>query len=91
MTSKRTREFHALYDTLPAGVQRQADKAYAQFQADPDYAGLNFKPVGGDPVWYSVRVGIGYRAVCIRADDGSYIWFWIGTHAAYDNLLKQRG
>ncbi len=90
MKSKRTRQFHDLYNTLPFAVQRQADKAYAQFQDDPDYAGLNFKPVGRDPVWYSVRVGISYRAVCTRDDDGTYVWFWIGTHAEYDKLLKQR-
>ena len=90
MKSKRTRAFRDLYDALPPAIQRQADKAYRQFADDPNYAGLNFKPVGGDPVWYSVRIGIGYRAVCVRADDESYVWFWIGTHADYDKLLKQR-
>lgn len=90
MKSTRTREFHNLYDALPFVVQRQADKAYAQFQDDPDYAGLNFKPVGRDPIWYSVRIGINYRAVCTRDDDGTYVWFWIGSHAEYDKLLKQR-
>ena len=89
MKSKRTREFRERYDALPVSVQRQADKAFAQFQEDPDYAGLNFKQVSSDPVWYSVRVGLSYRAVCVRSDDG-YIWFWIGSHADYDKLLKHK-
>jgi len=88
--SQRTREFHNLYDALPPAVQRLADKAYKQFEDDPNYAGLNFKSVGGDPTWYSARIGISYRALCRRAEDGAYIWFWIGTHAEYDRLLKLR-
>jgi hypothetical protein len=90
VTSHRTREFHDLYNALSPAVQRQADKAYAQFAEDPNYAGLNFKDLGGDPTWYSARIGISYRALCRRAEDGNYIWFWIGTHAEYDKLLKQR-
>ncbi len=90
MKSVRTREFHTLYDALPLAVQRQADKAYAQFEHDPTYSGLNFKSVGGDPSWYSARISITYRALCRRAADGTYVWFWIGTHAEYDKLLKQR-
>ena len=58
-------------------------------QKTPDYPALNFKPLEGDPVWYSVRIGINYRAVCAREGD-TCIWFWIGSHAEYDNLLKQR-
>ena len=71
-------------------IQRQADKAYAQFEHDPNYAGLNFKSLGGDPTWYSARIGINYRALCRRDEEGTYVWFWIGTHAEYDRLLKQR-
>lgn len=90
MKSHRTREFRDLYDALPPAVQRQADKAYAQFEKDPNHAGLNFKSVGGDPTWYSARIGIGHRALCRRAKDSTYVWFWIGTHADYDKMLKRR-
>lgn len=90
MKSKRTRAFHELYDALPRGVRQQANKAYRQLEANPYHAGLNFKQVSSDPLWYSVRIGISYRAVCARAEDGCYVWFWIGSHADYDDLLKQR-
>jgi hypothetical protein len=36
---------------------------------------------------WSARVGIGYHALAVEAADG-LVWFWIGTHAAYDKLLR---
>jgi hypothetical protein len=36
---------------------------------------------------FSVRVGLHYRAVALR-DQDTLIWFWIGTHADYDHLLR---
>ena len=89
MKSKRTRKFHDLYEALPEGVQKQADRAYDTFVENPNYPSLNFKQLEGDPVWYSARIGINYRAVCVR-DGDSYVWLWIGSHAEYDNLLKHR-
>jgi hypothetical protein len=37
-------------------------------------------------VW-SVRVGLDYRALATAEADG-YSWFWIGTHAEYDRLVR---
>jgi hypothetical protein len=34
-----------------------------------------------------VRVGLRYRALAVEAD-GSFVWFWIGSHADYDALIK---
>ena len=38
---------------------------------------------------FSVRITGGYRAVGVRAGE-EMVWFWIGTHAAYERLLAQR-
>jgi hypothetical protein len=35
-----------------------------------------------------VRVGIGWRALGVREQD-AMVWFWIGSHAEYDQILKQ--
>ena len=86
MTSHVTRRFCAMFAALPAHVQRQAREAYRLFRQDPSHAGLHFKQVHADPLLYSARVGISYRAVCVR-DGPTVVWFWIGTHAAYDQLL----
>lgn len=88
MKSRTTRKFRELLAELPAHVQRQADEAYALFASDPSHPGLRFKQVHPDPPIYSARVGIGYRAVGAMREDG-IVWFWIGSHADYDQLLKQ--
>jgi hypothetical protein len=33
-----------------------------------------------------VRVGRRHRALAVAVDDG-LLWFWIGTHAAYDAMV----
>jgi hypothetical protein len=37
--------------------------------------------------YVSARVGLRYRALAVEVDDG-LLWFWIGSHADYDQLLK---
>ncbi|HEX6039589.1 MAG TPA: hypothetical protein VFZ20_16175 [Longimicrobium sp.] len=70
-------------------MQEQARQAYRQFVNDPQHPGLRFKPVHPSQPIYSARVGRGYRAVGVL-DGDTVIWYWIGSHAEYDQLLKQR-
>jgi hypothetical protein len=37
---------------------------------------------------YSVRAGIGWRAVGVMKNSDTIVWFWIGSHSEYDKLLK---
>jgi hypothetical protein len=48
---------------------------------------LDFKLVGRHTPSYSVRIAIGWRALGYKHGD-TVIWFWIGTHAEYDKLLR---
>jgi hypothetical protein len=34
-----------------------------------------------------VRIGIHYRALAVE-EGNDVVWFWIGTHAEYDLLLR---
>ncbi len=77
-------EFWDLYEKLPINVRTLADKNYALLKEDPKHPSLHFKCVGK---FWSVRVGIRYRALAIEIDDG-YLWFWIGSHSQYDRLTK---
>jgi hypothetical protein len=86
MKSSVTKEFHHLLSQLPAIVQEQAARAYAFWRTDPYHNSLQFKRVSRRQPIYSVRVGLGYRALGLRVDDHIY-WFWIGPHAEYDKLL----
>lgn len=87
MNSKTTREFRELLSELPARVQRQAREAYALFRQNPAHPGLRFRQVHPTPPIYSARVGIGYRAVGSLEGD-TVVWFWMGSHAEYDRLLR---
>lgn len=75
--------FWRAYEALPVAVQRVADRSFALLKADPHHPSLRFKRVGR---YWSVRVGLHYRALGTEAPDG-ILWFWIGTHAEYDALV----
>ncbi len=74
---------------LTPDARRQAIAAYRLFAEDPFHNGLQFKRIGQRRNLWSARVGIHYRAVGERIDD-RILWYWIGTHAEYDQLLKGR-
>jgi len=76
--------FWDAYRQLPANVQDLADRSFELLKATPRHPSLHFKKVGR--LW-SVRVGVGYRALAVP-DGDDVIWFWIGSHAAYDRLLR---
>ena len=87
MTSKTTKRFRSAFAALPYHVQSQARKAYCPFRKDPDHPSLQFKKVHSSEPIYSARVSLGYRALAVRENE-ELIWFWIGSHAEYDRLLK---
>lgn len=76
-------EFWACYRALPKPVQELADKSFALLKNDPYHPSLHFKKVGR---FWSVRIGLFYRALGINIPEG-VLWFWIGSHADYDNLV----
>lgn len=87
MKSRTTERFRKCFKRLPAQIQQRARKAYKLFQEHPDHPGLRFKRVHLTEPIVSVRVGLGYRALGIQHDD-EIVWFWIGSHSDYDNLVS---
>jgi hypothetical protein len=79
-----SRAFWEVYEKLPEQVRALADKNYALLKSDPRHPSLQFKKVGR---FWSVRVGLRYRALAVEAD-GDLVWFWIGSHADYDTLIR---
>jgi hypothetical protein len=83
--SRTTRRFREAYADLPEGIRRQARQAYLLFRNNPRHPSLRFKKVDEKTNTYSVRIGLGYRA--LGALKGSrMVWFWIGSHAEYERL-----
>ncbi len=87
MTSRTTRRFRDAYKRLPEHVRRRAREAYQRFKSDPNHRSLRFKKVHATEPIYAARVGLGYRALAV-VDGDVAVWFWIGTHADYDQLLR---
>lgn len=77
-------EFWAAYQKLPGQVRLLADKNFALLKDDPSHPSVHLKKVGR---YVSARVGRQYRALAVEVDDG-LLWFWIGTHAVYDRLIR---
>lgn len=76
--------FWNTYELLPKAVRQVADKNYALLKENPRHPSLHFKKIGR---YWSVRAGIHHRALAVEAEDG-LLWFWIGSHADYDRLVK---
>jgi hypothetical protein len=77
-------EFWHHFKQLPISVQSLARKNFGLLKGDPRHPSLRFKKVGE---YWSVRVGLDYRALA-RERDGQMVWFWIGSHDAYERRLK---
>jgi mRNA-degrading endonuclease RelE of RelBE toxin-antitoxin system len=88
MKSSVTRAFRKKLEELPTSVQDQAAKTYALWCSDPYHNSLQFKRVSQRQPIYSARVSLNYRVVGLLEDDHIY-WFWIGTHAEYDDFLAR--
>ena len=87
MTSHTTPRFWAAYRELPTETRELARKAYRLFRENPQHPSLQFKKIHDREPVYSVRVALAYRAVGVLKDN-EITWFWIGSHADYDRLLK---
>ncbi len=78
--------FWSCYEKLPKRIRQLADKSFELLKTDPKHPSLHFKKVGD---FWSVRVGIRYRALGVEVKDG-LIWFWIGSHSDYENLIRPK-
>jgi hypothetical protein len=85
--SRTTKKFRDLFDSLPRATQDKAKAAYALWSANPDHRSLRFKKVHSTLPVYSVRIDLDWRAVGILNGE-AVVWFWIGSHADYERLLR---
>jgi hypothetical protein len=69
--------FWEAYAKLPDTVRALADKNYALLKDDPQHPSLHLKKVGR---FWSVRVGLRYRALAVESGD-DLIWFWTARTA----------
>lgn len=87
MNSRTTRRFRRAFAQLPEEMKERAREAYRLFCDNPYHPGLRFKRVHPTDPIYSVRIGLGYRAVGALEGNTIY-WYWIGGHTDYDRLIS---
>ena len=87
MKSQVNDDFLAGFARLPDDVKAQARKAYRLWKKDPAHPGLHFKKIHARDSLYSVRISLGWRALGLLEGD-TMTWFWIGSHADYDSMLR---
>jgi hypothetical protein len=86
--SRLTRRFRRAFAELPDDVKERARDTYRIFRDDPNHPSLRFKGVHPTDPIYSVRIGLGYRAIGVPEGDTIY-WYWIGGHGEYERLISQ--
>lgn len=88
MKSRTTAQFRKLFADLPEQAQELTRQAYRQFIEDPRHPSLRFKKVHPELPIYSARISQDYRSVG-QLDGDTVVWFWVGSHAKYDRLLRR--
>ncbi|MBM3707625.1 MAG: hypothetical protein FJW69_04675 [Actinobacteria bacterium] len=88
MISATSSRFWKCYRKLPNNIRKEAKKVYIQFKKNPYYPSLRFKQIHSTRPIFAIRISKDYRAVGIQQNN-QIIWFWIGSHNDYNNLLKQ--
>ena len=91
MRSSRTKGFRKLFVALPQRVKETAKKNYQIWRENPFHPSLEFKEIKSKGNIWSVRVGIGWRALgVVKVNEDKIVWFWIGSHAEYDKILRKK-
>jgi len=86
--SHTTAKFRELLDAAPEQVRAKAEAAYRLWADNPAHPSLRYKKVHRELPIYSVRIDIDWRAVGVLRD-GEIVWFWIGPHDEYEQLLAK--
>ena len=69
MISYLSDDFFKCYDNLPSRIKERARKCYKLWQDNSHHPSLEFKRVSRKQSVFSVRIGIGWRALCIKKDN----------------------
>lgn len=73
------------YNKLPPDIQKTADRCFVLLTTNPRHPSLHLKRTGD---YWSVRAGLRHRALAKAMPDGGMLWFWIGAHDEYENILR---
>ena len=87
----RTAAFREQLFRLPESIQQLAEAAFRMFLEDPSHPSLRHHALKDSNKGqhragsFSVSITMRYRAIYVR-DGDTNVWYWIGSHADYDNF-----
>jgi mRNA-degrading endonuclease RelE of RelBE toxin-antitoxin system len=88
MESRTTTRFWKSFNSLSTEIQEKAKRAYRIWIENPNHPSLHFKQIHDTEPIYSIRIGLYHKALGVK-EATVVIWFWIGTHEEYNNLISQ--
>jgi mRNA-degrading endonuclease RelE of RelBE toxin-antitoxin system len=84
--SRTIHPFYKLLRALSQDIQQLARENFLLWKENPHHPSVKFERKKKSKNIYSARIGDHYRALAFMEAD-IVKWFWIGSHADYDNLL----
>jgi len=87
--SELDKDFIVLFNKLPDRVKITARKNYKIWEKNPLHPSLEFKKLKTKEAIYSIRVGIGWRALGAIKNKNTIVWFWVGSHEEYNKLISK--
>ena len=87
MNSVTNERFRKAYSYLPEDIKEAAKNTYRLWKKNPSHPSFRLKKIHDTKPIYSIRIGLSYRAVGVKNKD-AIIWFWIGNHDDYENLIS---
>ena len=88
MNSVTTEAFRRLYAAASLQKQAQIKRAHKLWLESPAQPSLRFKKVHATEPIYSARVDLDWRVLGVM-DGDAMVWFWVGPHDEYAQLLKR--
>jgi mRNA-degrading endonuclease RelE of RelBE toxin-antitoxin system len=86
MDSHTVKSYWKAYNILPEEIRKKAEKKFELWKENPFHPSLRFKCVNAEENIWSVRISPAYRALGVKTGN-TIIWFWIGDHDRYEQLL----
>ena len=88
MQSVTTARFRKAFSKLPIHIQEAAKRNYRLWKNEPYHPSLQFKQIQVKNPVFSIRIGLAWRSLGVKESD-TMIWFWIGSHEDYNNMINQ--
>ncbi len=93
--NRTTERFRGQFAKLPASIQSRVRELCLLFDSDPFHHSLRRHTLHDNrkghhqPGSESISITMQYRAI-FREVDGVNVWYWIGSHADYDDFVGKR-